>query len=128
MLQHRKQPEHEEALHLLKRAVNPAWLLASILRGAPAPYAAVFQGATLSGTSAWFRPFPMAAITSTSATRITLSGITGDTRTLMHLLLRCTGAQVWCRVVQRCRVEFESAASSACVQQATVQVCSRCMP
>jgi hypothetical protein len=89
VLQHRKQPEHQEACHLFKRCVNIAWVLAAVMLGSlPSS-----TGGS-SSSSSRYRPFPMAAIASSSTQRACISGFTGNERAVVTLMLRCTGAKV----------------------------------
>jgi hypothetical protein len=90
VLQHRKQPEYQEACHLFKRCVNIAWVLAAVMLGS-LPSA---TGGSGSSSSSRYRPFPMAAIASSSTQRACISGFTGNERAVVTLMLRCTGAKV----------------------------------
>jgi hypothetical protein len=89
LLQHRKQPEHEEALHLMRRTVNLVWVLASIARGQPAPHA---EPGDIGGQR--YRPFPLSALVSPSAFLATASSYAGDAKSIIYLLLKCLGAEV----------------------------------
>lgn len=92
LLQHRKQPEHEEALHLMRRTVNLVWVLASVARGCPAPYA---EPGDVGGQR--YRPFPLSALVTPTAFHGTASSYNGDAKRIIYLLFQCLGAEVRAR-------------------------------